>query len=74
MGSRVQLLATRAAISYDDFIGEMRKRGCSEPTATKIWNGCYENFEKFSDNDIYLSSLRKAADVLQVKTGVLLPK
>jgi hypothetical protein len=74
MGSRVQLIAARAAMSYDDFIGEMRKRGCSEPTAIKIWNGVYENFEKFSDNDIYLSNLRKAADVLKVKTGVLIPK
>lgn len=74
MGSRVQLLAARAAMSYDDFIGEMRKRGCSEPTAIKIWNGVYESYEKFSDNDIYLSNLRKAADVLRVKTGILLPK
>ena len=74
MGSRVQLLAAKAAMSYDDFIGEMRKRGCSEPTAIKIWNGVYENYKKFSDNDIYLSNLRKAADVLSVKTGILLPK
>ena len=73
MGSRVQLIAARATISYDEFIGEMRKRGCSEPTAIKIWNGQYEHYEKFSDNDIYLSSLRKAADVLSVKTGVLIP-
>ena len=74
MGSRVQLLAAKAAMSYDDFIGEMRKRGCSEPTAIKIWNGVYENYKKFSDNDIYKSNLRKAADVLSVKTGILLPK
>lgn len=74
MGSRVQLLAARAAMSYDDFIGEMRKRGCSEPTAIKIWNGVYEHYEKFTDNDIYLSNLRKAGDVLNVKTGVLIPK
>ena len=74
MGSRVQLLAARAALSYDDFIGEMRKRGCSEPTAIKIWNGLYEEFENFTDNDIYLSNLRKAADVLSVKTGILIPK
>jgi hypothetical protein len=73
MGSRVQLIAARATISYDEFIGEMRKRGCSEPTAIKIWNGKYEHYENFSDNDIYLSNLRKAADVLNVKTGVLLP-
>ena len=74
MGSRVQLLAARAAMSYNDFIGEMRKRGCSEPTAAKIWNGLYEEYENFSDNDIYLSNLRKAADVLKVKTGILIPK
>jgi hypothetical protein len=74
MGSRVQLLAARAAMSYDDFIGEMRKRGCSEPTAVKIWNGAYEIYDKFTDNDIYLSNLRKAADVLNVKTGILIPK
>lgn len=61
-------------MSYDDFIGEMRKRGCSEPTAMKIWNGLYENYDNFTDNDIYLSNLRKAADVLSVKTCVLIPK
>jgi hypothetical protein len=61
-------------MSYDDFIGEMRKRGCSEPTAIKIWNGHYESYDKFTDNDIYLSNLRKAADVLKVKTGILIPK
>ena len=74
MGSRVQLIAARAAMSYDDFIGEMRKRGCSEPTAIKIWNGLYEEYENFTDNDVYLSNLRKAADVLNVKTGILIPK
>ena len=74
MGSRVQLIAARAALSYDDFIGEMRKRGCSEPTAIKIWDGIYENYEDFTDNDVHLSNLRKAADVLKVKTGVLIPK
>ena len=74
MGSRVQRFAIKAAISYDEFIGEMRKRGCSEPTANKIWNGVYENFESFSDNDIFLSSLRKAADVLKVRTGMLIPR
>jgi len=74
MGSRVQLFAAKVAMSYDDFIGEMRKRGCSEPTAIKIWNGNYEHFKEFTDNDIYLSNLRKAADVLQVKTSFLLPE
>ena len=74
MGSRVQLIAARTSLSYDDFIGEMRKRGCSEPTAIKIWNGIYEDYENFTDNDVYLSNLRKAADVLKVKTGVLIPK
>jgi hypothetical protein len=61
-------------MSYDEFIGEMRKRGCSEPTATKIWRGEHEDYENFNDNDIYLSNLRKAADVLKVSTGQLLLK
>ncbi len=74
MSSRVQELAANIQMSFDEFIGEMRKRGCSEPTAIKIWNGAYEGFVNFSDNDIYLSNLRKAADVLKVTTGRLLPK
>lgn len=73
MISRVQQLANEVALSYNEFIGEMRKRGCSEPTAIKIWNGVYEDYEDFKDNDIYLSNLRKAADVLGVKTGTLIP-
>jgi hypothetical protein len=40
----------------------------------KIWRGDYENFEDFGDNDMYLSNLRKAAYVLKVVTGTLLPK
>jgi hypothetical protein len=71
MNSRVQELAARLNLTYDEFIGEMRKRGCSEPTAIKIWNGLYENFESFTDHDVYLSNLRKAADVLKVRTGYL---
>jgi hypothetical protein len=61
-------------MSFDEFIGEMRKRGCSEPTAIKIWNGAYEDYDKFNDNDLFLSNLRKAADVLRVTTGMLLTK
>ena len=72
MTSRIQQLAKRINMSYDEFIGEMRKRGCSEPTAEKLWNGTYETFDAFNDNDIYLSNLRKAADVFKVKTGRLL--
>lgn len=72
MPSRIQQLAQKANMSYDEFIGEMRKRGCSEPTANKLWNGAYEKFDNFNDNDIYLSNLRKAADVFKVKTGSLL--
>ena len=72
MTSRIQQLAKRVNMSYDEFIGEMRKRGCSEPTAEKIWNGVYETFDAFNDNDVYLSNLRKAADVFKVKTGALL--
>ena len=74
MISQVQNIAAKLKMSSNDFIGEMRKRGCSEATAAKIWNGTYENFKVFSDNDISLSNLRKAADVLKVKTGELLLK
>jgi hypothetical protein len=72
--SRIQELAENAKMSYDEFVGEMRKRGCSEPTALKIWLGLHENYNNFNDNDIYLSNLRKAADVLKVPTGALLLK
>jgi len=72
MSETIKLLARNINMSYDEFIGEMRKRGCSEPTALKIWEGKFEEFREFKDNDIYLSNLRKAADVLKVKTGSLL--
>ena len=74
MGSVVQELAERINMSFDEFVGEMRKRGCSEPTALKIWRGEYENYTNFTDHDLSLSNLRKAADVLKVVTGSLLPK
>ena len=74
MTSRIQELAAKINMSYDEFIGEMRKRGCSEPTALKIWRGDYERFNDFKDNDINLSNLRKASFVLRVKTGRLLPE
>jgi hypothetical protein len=74
MRSSAQELAEKINMSYDEFIGEMRKRGCSEPTALKVWAGLYEEFKNFNDNDLYLSNLRKAADVLRVKTGMLLSK
>ena len=74
MSSRIQELAAKINMSCDEFVGEMRKRGCSEPTALKIWRGVHEDFESFEDNDIFLSNLRTAADVLRVKTGILLPK
>lgn len=71
--TRVQELAARINMSYDEFIGEMRKLGCSEPTAIKIWRGEYEQFQNFNDNNVQLSNLRKAAVVLKVGTGSLLP-
>ncbi|MCL4275182.1 MAG: hypothetical protein QY328_08440 [Anaerolineales bacterium] len=74
MKSRIQLLAERINMSCDEFVGEMRKLGCSEPTALKIWRGEHENFDDFSDNNLQLSNLRKAAVVLKVGTGTLLPK
>jgi hypothetical protein len=73
MKSRVQELAEKINMTYDEFIGEMRKKGCSEPTAIKIWNGEYENFEDYNDNNIQLSNLRKAAAVLNAGTGTLIP-
>lgn len=72
--SRVQELAERINMSVDEFIGEMRKLGCSEPTAMKIWRGEYEEFDDFSDNNVQLSNLRKASVILKVGTGSLLPK
>lgn len=72
--SRVQELAERINMSVDEFIGEMRKLGCSEPTAMKIWRGEYEEFSDFNDNNVQLSNLRKASVVLKVGTGSLLPK
>lgn len=74
MKSRIQELAESVNMSFDEFIGEMRKKGCSEPTAVKIWNGEYENFVEYDDNNVQLSNLRKAAAVLNVKTGTLIPK
>ena len=73
MKSRVQELAENIEMSCDEFVGEMRKRGCSEPTALKIWRGEYETFDDFQDNDMNLSNLRKASFVLRVTTGILLP-
>jgi hypothetical protein len=39
MAGIVQQLAEKVNMTFDEFIGEMRKRGCSEPTAVKIWRG-----------------------------------
>jgi hypothetical protein len=72
MTSRVQEFAAKINMSPDEFVGEMRKRGCSEPTALKIWRGDYERFDDFKDNDINLSNLRKASFVLRVEIGKLL--
>jgi transcriptional regulator with XRE-family HTH domain len=73
MKSRIQQLAEEFGMSYDEFVGEIRKRGCSEPTAAKIWSGAYEQYKDFKDNDINLSNLRKAADVFNVSISALLP-
>ena len=74
MTSTIQQLAAQKGLCFDDFVGEMRKRGCSEATAHKIWEGEYEHFIHFTDNDVNLSNLRKAADVLKVTTGMLIPR
>ena len=72
--SKIQELAEKINMTFDEFVGEMRKKGCSEPTAIKIWNGEYETYENYDDNNIQLSNLRKAAAVLTVNTGILIPK
>jgi len=73
MKSKVQELAERKNMSCNEFVGEMRKLGCSEPTALKIWKGEYENFVDYHDNNVQLSSLRKAAEVLSARAGMLIP-
>ena len=74
MSSRIQDLAGKMNMSMDQFLGEMRKLGCSEPTAMRIWRGTYDDFDDLEDNDVHLSNLRKAAKVLNVMTGNLLTK
>lgn len=73
MKSRVQEMAEKINMSVDEFVGEMRKLGCSEPTALKIWRGEYEHFDDFDDNNIQLSNLRKTAFILKVGIGFLVP-
>ena len=58
----------------DEYALLARLSVCSEPTASKIWRGEYENYRDYKDNDVNLSNLRKAADVLKVGPGSLLPK
>jgi hypothetical protein len=58
MKSRVQELAEKINMPYAEFVGEIRKRGCSESTALKIWHSDYETFDDFMDNDINLSNLQ----------------
>ena len=69
MECRVHQLAAKVGMSKNEFVGETRKHGCCEPTALKVWKGIYDEFE---DNDMNLSILRKAADVLKVTTSTLL--
>jgi len=61
-------------MTIEGFIAEMRKRGCSEPTAVNIRLGCYDEFKDFNDNDLYLSNIRQATDVLKVSMGSVLTK
>jgi len=72
MESKVQQLAAKNGMYKNKFMGEMRKRGCSEPTALKGWKDICDEFDEFEDNDMNLSNLCKAADVLKVNTLRLL--
>lgn len=74
VNSMVQQLAQKMNMSFNEFAGEMRKLGCSEPTAAKIWRGEYKSYINFNDHDISLSNLRKAAFVLKVGIGGLFPE
>ena len=74
MSPRIQELAGKLNMPLDHFLGEMRKLGCSEPTAMRIWRGTYDDFEDLDDNDVHLSNLRKAARVLSVMTADILTK
>jgi hypothetical protein len=47
MKSGIQELAEKINMSCNEFVGGMRKRGCSEPTAFKIWRGEHENYDDF---------------------------
>lgn len=71
--SRIQEFTVQICISYEKFIGEMRKFVCREPITLNIWRGEYEQFEDLHDNNLQLGNLRKAAVVLKVGTGSLLP-
>ena len=71
MSSVVQQLAERIKMSFHDFVGEMRKRGCSEPAAIKIWRGEYEDFNDFNDHDMQSS---QGGRCIESRTGTLLPK
>lgn len=59
MTNIIQKLVVQRSISCDEFIGEMRKPGCSEPTALKIWQGDYETLDDYKGNDINLRNLKK---------------
>ena len=74
MKNRIQKLAEDINMPCDEFFGEMLKRGCSEDTVLKIWLGEYEEPEGYKDEDMDLSTLRKAASVLKVDTGILIPR
>ena len=69
MKSKIQELAEKIGMSPDEFVGEMRKRGCREPTALKTWRDEYENIDDFNNNDMYPSNLRKASSVWKVANG-----
>jgi hypothetical protein len=74
MDSVIQPLAKSINMSSDEFIGEMRERGCREPTAKKIWHGEYKNIKNFNEHDSSLGNLYTAADILKVGTGTLMPE
>ena len=47
MSGNIKRLAIKINMPRNEFIAAMRKCGCSEPTAEKIWEGKFEDFDGF---------------------------
>ena len=74
MNSRIQDLASQINMSCDEFVGEMRKHAVAvSPPHSRSGEAAMQDFNEFEDNDILLSNLRKAADVLRLEPPCCCP-